>query len=1522
VSERPPSAFERWPALAVAYVLAALLCPPLHHEHLHAAAIWLPVAVATVAVWRGGWRVLAMLLPLAVATAALGGTALPAALALGLADTATAAGLGLALRRWRLRGAFTFRREAYLLLVGAALAALAGALLRTLATLPLLGPATVAAEAGHLMLHHGAALLLGWLVGVPPLAILLTGAHRLSTPRGSPLELATSLALALVSPLLVLTGWLPVAGAEASAAMVAVSCVPLAWLAVRAGNAFLPGLAVLATAAATGLASAAGLGPVAASAEPLHAILPWLGLLAAQASVALLLGALSAEADDSETRLRQMFNDSVQPMLSGTPDGRLMGANAAAERLLGLAQTQIRALGEAGLFGETPALREERLKRRVEAGRTQDLLRVGRGDGRELLLQVNSSTFRNRGGATVCFTILHDVTEQEQSRRRLERSEERLRLALEGAALGLWEWDGDAGAIHLDAAACRMIGCPPEHGDDWERVRDRLPAEQLALVHEAIRRSAAAEGNFRCEFRVDTADGERWLMASGRIRRGERGRLQRCSGILADVTERRQDRQRLAESSLALEQAVDGIAFSDLAGQVRYANTAWVTMHGMRPGEATGRSLAVFHTPRQLAEQVQPAIARIHGEGSFSGEIDHVDSAGREFTTMMMCTLVRGADGEPAGMLAIARDITDLLEARQRLKLAQERHERVLRALHTPVVIVDRDGRVGFRNESFLRLVGWTEDEVPDLESWFARTVPDPQQRAAVEAHRRDVMQQALREGRDPAKIVRPVRCRDGADRLLEMAATQVGDDLVVTMMDLTELHTAQQALIASEACLREGERLAGIGAWRTDAAGQLVHVTPGLRALRGWPAGHRPTLAELQAWLLPPGTPAGPGAVDAGEVAIVDAHGHRRWLEYRVLHDAEGSQVGVVQDVSVRRATDQELQAYRSELEQRVALRTAELAHANEQLVLARDAAEAANRAKSAFLANMSHEIRTPLNAVIGLAHLLRRATPEGTAREQLRQIDAAGRHLLQIVSDVLDLSKIEAGGMTLAPAAMQPAEVVQRCVELLTMRATEKGLRLVVQVGPAVPAWVLGDALRIEQILINLIGNAIKFSDHGEIRVEVGAGPADASGRFTLRLAVADSGIGMSEAQQARLFQPFVQGDDTTARQYSGTGLGLSIAQRLARMMGGRATVHSALGQGSRFSVELVLALAATPAEGPAPGQPVAAVAAPASRRILVAEDNAINRDVVLELLRGWGYEVDAVGDGQAALHRATEGGYGLVLMDVQMPVMNGLDATRMIRRHEAGRTLPIVAMTANAFHEDVRACRDAGMDAHLAKPIEPARLRAMVARWIPPSAAPATPPVRRATRDPADRAARAQGVDRPAGLQAVGGDARTWTRLVDMFRQQHGGDAERLLAPDVDIDVARRQMHRLRGAASTLGLVRVNRATRVLEAALRAGRPLPDLQREIDALQQALDAVTLMARERPGAAAAPLEDPAALLDRLRSLLAAGDSAAVRHWQRHEAQLRPVIGEQADTLAHHLAGYELASALRTIERRADRMA
>jgi CheY-like chemotaxis protein/two-component sensor histidine kinase len=561
-----------------------------------------------------------------------------------------------------------------------------------------------------------------------------------------------------------------------------------------------------------------------------------------------------------------------------------------------------------------------------------------------------------------------------------------------------------------------------------------------------------------------------------------------------------------------------------------------------------------------------------------------------------------------------------------------------------------------------------------------------------------------------------------------------------------------------------------------------------------------------------------------------------------------------------------------------------------------------------------MSHEIRTPLNAVIGLAHLMRRALPEGPARQQLLQIDAAGRHLLQIVSDLLDLSKIEAGSMTLCIDALQPREVVQRSAELLTLRAVEKGLQLVVDVGPEVPLWALGDALRIEQILINLIGNAIKFSERGDVRVEVNAGPVAHGGRFTLYLAVSDEGIGLSPAQQGRLFQPFTQADDRTAQRYGGTGLGLSIVQRLARMMGGAASVQSEPGVGSRFSVELSLVLANGPVLA-APAGPAAQVE-PGSRprRILLAEDNEINRDVAVELLRGWGYEVDSVGDGQEALHRATEREYGLVLMDVQMPKLSGLDATRLIRQHPRGATLPIVAMTANAFHEDVRACRDAGMDAHLSKPIDPALLRSTVARWIP-SGVPAAPPASRRAHTPADRALRAAGVDPQQGVDLVGGDVGTWQRLLAMFLRQHGDEAEVLLASNPPPDLARRQMHKLRGAASTLGLTVVHRRARMLEAAFRAGRPVADCDREIEALRRALGSVASLPVAQRTAAPPSTEDPQEMLRRLRLLLAASDTAAVRHWDRHQSVLRPLLGARAEDVAERLSRYQLAAALEALE-------
>jgi len=385
----------------------------------------------------------------------------------------------------------------------------------------------------------------------------------------------------------------------------------------------------------------------------------------------------------------------------------------------------------------------------------------------------------------------------------------------------------------------------------------------------------------------------------------------------------------------------------------------------------------------------------------------------------------------------------------------------------------------------------------------------------------------------------------------------------------------------------------------------------------------------------------------------------------------------------------------------------------AERRLAQAKANAEAANQAKSQFLATMSHEIRTPLNAVLGLNELMLHSSLDLQQRRHAELIGSSGRLLLALINDILDVSRIESGHMQLTSAPFSVRTAAEGVVALMQERALAKGLTLRLEPIPNEDVTVQGDVIRVQQILFNLVGNAIKFTDAGTVQVAITAEPG-AGRALTLHLAVSDTGIGIDASAMPTLFDRFTQADSTTMRRYGGSGLGLAITREIVQMMGGRIETTSTPGLGSRFVVSIPSRFVDRTELAPAPAERGAAAPSRPALRILVAEDNDVNQILINAVLTRMGHVVHLVANGALAVEAVRRGDYDLVLMDLQMPGMDGMEATQAIRAlGDARAGVPIIAMTANAFEEDRRACLAAGMDDYVAKPIDVEQLAQAIAR-----------------------------------------------------------------------------------------------------------------------------------------------------------------------------------------------------------------
>jgi signal transduction histidine kinase/CheY-like chemotaxis protein/HPt (histidine-containing phosphotransfer) domain-containing protein len=530
-----------------------------------------------------------------------------------------------------------------------------------------------------------------------------------------------------------------------------------------------------------------------------------------------------------------------------------------------------------------------------------------------------------------------------------------------------------------------------------------------------------------------------------------------------------------------------------------------------------------------------------------------------------------------------------------------------------------------------------------------------------------------------------------------------------------------------------------------------------------------------------------------------------------RPIYAADGAVSGFVtiyHDVTSERRYEQQLEAKNEELQQ------------------AKQLAEAASMAKGQFLSNMSHEIRTPLNCVIGMAYLALKTELDPRQRDYLEKIRFAGEHVLGIIDDILDISKIEAGKMELQHADFSLDQVVQTLTAVVAPKAASRGLELVFDLDPSLPPVLVGDPLRLKQVLINYANNAIKFSEQGRIvfRVRMVAGSA---ADCLLRFEVSDQGIGLSEAEMAKLFVSFQQADTSTTREYGGTGLGLAICKELAQLMGGDVGVKSQPGVGSTFWFTARLGVSSIPmptlinqisdaaGELLASSRMSAMLAALQTARILLVEDNIFNQQIAQEMLEEVGAAVHLANNGAAALELLHAGDFDCVLMDLQMPVMDGLEATRRIRSAPRLSHLPVLAMTATATTEARVRCIDAGMNDFISKPVQPALLYQTIAKWLPQRAPQAEP------QPPAPVPAAMRGgdpdvIDLTVLSMLLGYDQGKVSKFAAKFlhsAQEGIGDMEAALGRG-DVAALRELGHRLKGSARTVGAFRMGDLCEQLE------------------------------------------------------------------------------------------------------------
>jgi len=769
------------------------------------------------------------------------------------------------------------------------------------------------------------------------------------------------------------------------------------------------------------------------------------------------------------------------------------------------------------------------------------------------------------------------------------------------------------------------------------------------------------------------------------------------------------------------ESAPIGVALLNLDGQVQMVNSSLRHLFGLSEDEPPGATFARLLDPEGTAANRLDFQGLVSGvRDSYAGEQRYLRKDGRTAWCQVAAAMARDQEGAPLHVIVTALDVSEQHEAAEQLRQSEDRYRRIVETTHEGIWQVDATGRTTFVNARMAEMVGYGPAEMLGRFPW--EFVAESDRLAALERQRR--REQGQHDVADNCYVR-----KDGSTLWTRAQAFPVFDErganagALAMLADITEQRAAEQAR-AWLAAIVESHPASIVGA---SLEGVIESWNEGAERLYGFSAAE--AIGQPVTQFMP--------AVRADEVAgvrdlamqgrvvaqmeTVRRHKDGRLLDVEItvspIKDRDGLIMGVAsfaQDIGGRKRTEAELAMHREHLEELVTERTAALAVAKEQ-------AETANRAKSMFLANMSHELRTPMNAIIGFAEILEALVGEPKQRSYLTRIQASGNALLTLINDILDLSKIEAGKLALHYGPVSLQRLLDEIGQLFSHKLEEKGLELRLDLAADLPATVLLDEARLRQVLLNLVGNAVKFAQAGTVTVRAWSQAGDDGERSTtsILLSVCDTGVGMPQDQLSRIFEPFEQLENPSARSSGGAGLGLAIVRNLVAAMSGEISVESELGRGSTFTVVL------TDVEVPAgEAEPMRMNGTErfdftavhfAHATVLVVDDVDYNRDLIRGFYNGYDLEVVEAQNGLEALDKAAHLRPDLILLDLKMPVMDGYTAAARLKADEALEHVPVIAFTASVLKQDEerisRLC-----DGYLRKPVRRAELVRATMAWLP--------------------------------------------------------------------------------------------------------------------------------------------------------------------------------------------------------------